>query len=123
MRLAIGENMTLLELQGRILGGVGQGIEWRMSHVLCSEMLMLVYHVRRWQMAKLLVWLMETGGNHVASVRRGLGHNILLDNSDGVSMAMIAGVVGRTQWIGEGDNHEWKIPGSWRMMLADSSDR
>lgn len=56
--------------------------------MLCSEMLMLIYHVRRRQMAKRLVGLVETGGNHDASVRSGLGHkSTLQDSNDGNSMA------------------------------------
>ena len=50
--------------------------------MLCSEMLMLIYHVWRRQMAKRLVGLVETGGNHDASVRSGLGHKSTLHDSN-----------------------------------------
>jgi hypothetical protein len=63
---------VLVELQ-RVLRGVCQRVERRRPHVLRSEVLVLVLIERH--VVEGRVWLMHTGGNHVASVRSGLGHN------------------------------------------------
>jgi hypothetical protein len=47
-----------------------------MAHMLGGQMLVLVYHTGRWQvMAEGGLVLVESGGNHVASVGSGLGHS------------------------------------------------
>ena len=66
---------VVVELQRGVLRRVGQRVEGRGPHMLRGEVLVLVDHVRRGEMAERRRVLMQTGGNHVASVRRGLGHH------------------------------------------------